>query len=76
MSIPGIDPIRHRRPFKCKPHLDYLGTANQGTAYKSQAYHWKAACLYSIDNQIRSILLRSTSEIYIPIHNVGLGKAW
>ena len=37
MSLPGVDPIRDCRPFKRKPHLDYLGTASQGTVYNSRA---------------------------------------
>jgi len=74
MSIPGVDPIRDRRPFKCEPHLDYRGTAKRSTSYNSCTPTIGKLHVSIVDNKTRPILLRSTSEIPIPIQKVGIGK--
>ena len=43
MSLPGVDLIRDRRPFKRKPHFGYLGTASQDSLQFAHACRWKAA---------------------------------
>ena len=64
MSLPGVDPIRDRRPFKRKPHLDYLGTASQGTVYNSRK-PTTGKLHVSTTFYVRN---------FIPIHKVGIGK--
>jgi len=73
MLIPGVDPIHGPHPFKCKLRL---GTTNQGTAYNSRMPIIGKLHVSTVDNQIRPILLCSMSEIPIPIHKVGIEKAW
>jgi len=58
VSIPGLDPIRDGRPFKCKPHLDKLRTANQATAYNSCTPTIGRLHMSIVDDKIRPILLR------------------
>ena len=36
MSLPGVGPIRDRRPFKRKAYFGYLGIASQDTVYNSR----------------------------------------
>ena len=62
VSIPGYDPIRDGRPFKCKPHLDKLGTANQATAYNSRTHTIGKLHMSIVDDKIRPILLRSKPD--------------
>ena len=76
MSIPVVDPIRDRRTFKCKPHLNYPGTTNQGTAYNSRTPTIAKLHVSIVYNHIRLMSLPSTSEISILIHKVKIGKAW
>ena len=45
-----------------------------GTAYDSHMPTIGMPRVSTLDDQIRPILLRSTSEMYIPIHKVAIGK--
>ena len=52
MSISGVERIRDRRPFQCKPHLYYLGTAKLGTDYNSRRPTVGKLQAFVIDNQL------------------------
>ena len=74
MSLRGVDPIRDCRPFKRKPHLDYLGTASQGTVYNSRTPITGKLHVSIVDKQ--NLVWPTTFYVrnFIPIHKVGIGK--
>ena len=74
MSLPGVDAIRDRRPFKRKPHLDYLGTASQGTVYNSRTRTTGKLHVSIVDKQHLKWPTTFYVRNFIFIHKVGIGK--
>ena len=70
----AVDRIRERRPLKVSRSLISWERRISIRLQFANACYWKAAYRYTVDDQIRPILLRSATAIYIPIHMVGIGK--